>query len=339
MELLPIGRKGRTEVLSDAANQGIEVINQLKIEVEFSDGNGPDFILELLQGFGSDTPGTAGQDKSQEGITLSIGSNRCLLGTQRESKLGQDSLDLGPNLFGLGAVLTQHDEVIGVAHEAQAELIEVPVEPVEDDVCQQGGDNSALRRALGGSQEPTVFKHSAAEKAFEEVEHFTICNMISNGLQDNLVREIIEEALDICIQDDLKTRGVQLQSMVYGHVAIAALDKAEGGRMEERSEDRVQEPTEHFLGDSVFDHGDAEGSDLSFVSILRNIDPAQRQGLVRAIFELPHQSMEVVHEVSTKHLDANLIDPCGASIALDGLEGVTHETNIDSANQGMNLHG
>jgi hypothetical protein len=49
--------------------------------------------------------------------------------------------------------------------------------------------------------------------------------------------------------------------------------------------------------------------------------------------------MEVVHLVSTEHLDANLIDPCGASVALDGLKGVTHETNIDSANQGMSLHG
>jgi hypothetical protein len=40
--------------------------------------------------------------------------------------------------------------------------------------------------------------------------------------------------------------------MVYGHVAVAALDEAEGGRMEEWSEDRVQEPTEHFLGDLYF---------------------------------------------------------------------------------------
>ncbi len=339
MELLPISSKGRTEVLSDATNQGIEVLDHLKVEIVFSDGNGPDFILELLQGFGSDAPGTAGQDKAQEGITLSIGSDHCLLRTQRESQLRQESLDLGPSLFGLGAVLTKHDEVIGVAREAQAELIEVPVEPVEDDVCQQGGDDSALRRALGGCQEPTVFKHSAAEKAFEEVEHFTVCHMISNGLKDNLVREVIKEALDICIQNDFKARGVQLQSMVYGHVAVAALDKAEGGRMEEGSEDRVQEPTEDFLGDPVFNPGDAEGSELSFVSILWNIDPAQRQGLERAIFEFPHQSMEVVHEVSAIHLDANLIDPCGASIALDGLEGVTHETNIDSANQGVNLHG
>lgn len=338
MELLPIGSKRRTEVLRDAANQGIEVIDQLKIEIMFSDGNGTDFILELLQGFGSDAPGTAGQDKAQEGITLSVGSDRCLLGTQRESQLRQESLDLGPSLFGLGAVLTEHDEVIGVAHEAQAKLIEVPVEPVEDDVCQQGGDDSALRRALGGSQEPTVFKHSAAEKAFEEVEHFTVCYMISNGLKDNLVREVIEKALDICVQDDFKTRGVQLQSMVNGHVAVAALDEAEGGRMEEGSEDRVQEPAEHFLGDSIFYPGNTERAKLSFVSILRNKDPAQRQGLERAIFEFPHQSMEVVHEVSAIHLDANLIDPRGASIALDGLKGVTHETNIDSANQGMSLH-
>ena len=123
VELLPIGSKRRTEVLGDATNQGIEVLDQLKIEIMFSDGNGADFILELLQGFGSDAPGTAGQDKPQEGVTLSVGSNRCLLRTQGESQLSQESLDLGPSLFGLGAVLTKHDEVIGVAHEAQSRVV------------------------------------------------------------------------------------------------------------------------------------------------------------------------------------------------------------------------
>jgi hypothetical protein len=136
MELFSIRRKGRTEELSNAANQGIEVIDQLKIEITFSDGNGPDFILELLQGFGSDAPGTARQDKTQKGITLSVGSDHCLLGTQREAQLNQERLDLRPSLFGLGAVLTKHNEVIGVAHEAKAEFFEVPIEPVEDDVCQ-----------------------------------------------------------------------------------------------------------------------------------------------------------------------------------------------------------
>jgi hypothetical protein len=52
VELFPISSKRRTEVLSDATNQGIEVIDQLKIEIMFSDGNGADFILELLQELG-----------------------------------------------------------------------------------------------------------------------------------------------------------------------------------------------------------------------------------------------------------------------------------------------
>ena len=51
-------------------------------------------------------------------------------------------------------------------------------------------------------------------------EHFTVCYMISNGLKDNLVREVIEKALDICVQNDVKTGGMQLQSMVNGHVAV-----------------------------------------------------------------------------------------------------------------------
>jgi hypothetical protein len=103
VELLPISSKGRTEVLRDAANQGIEVIDHLKIEIVFSDGNGADFILEHLQGFGSDASGTAGQDKAQEGITLSVGSNRCLLRTQGESQLRQESLDLGSEPLRLGS--------------------------------------------------------------------------------------------------------------------------------------------------------------------------------------------------------------------------------------------
>src|ERR1700730_6561838 len=180
VELLPIGSKGRTEVLSDTSYQSIEVIDHVKVEIVFSNGKGTDLILELLQGFGSDTPGAAGQDKTQKGVTLCVGSDRCLLRTQGESELGQESLDLDPSLFGLGAVLTEHHEVIGVAHEAQAEFFQVPVKAVEDNISQQRGDNSTLWSALGRGQKPTVLKDSAAEKAFEEVEHFTICNMFSN---------------------------------------------------------------------------------------------------------------------------------------------------------------
>ena len=156
VELFPISSKRRTEVLSDPPNQRIEVGDQVKVEIMFSDGQGANLVLELLQGLGSDAPGTAGQDKPQKGISASVGSDRCLLRTQGESELSQERFDLGPSLFGLGAVLTEHNEVIGVAHETQAESIEMPVEPVEDDVCQQRRYNPPLRGALSGGHEPTV---------------------------------------------------------------------------------------------------------------------------------------------------------------------------------------
>lgn len=182
MELLAISSKRRTEVLCDASNQRIEAFNQVKIEIVFSDGEGPDLILKLLQGLRPDVSGPAGQNKTQERVTLSIGSDPCLLRTQREPQLSQDQLDLGPSLFGLGAACAQHHEVVGIAHEAKAEFVQVPVQPIENDVSQQWGDNSPLWRTLGGSQELTVHKDSAAEEAFEEVEHCTISNTFSNGV-------------------------------------------------------------------------------------------------------------------------------------------------------------
>jgi hypothetical protein len=48
---------------------------------------------------------------------------------------------------------------------------------------------------------------------------------------------------------------------------------------------------------------------------------------------------EVLQRRKRSRRSSTLPSPGGASIALDGLKGVTHETNIDSANQGMSLHG
>jgi hypothetical protein len=233
----------------------------------------------------------------------------------------------------LGAVLSEHHEVIGIARKAQAELIEMPVKAIEDDVCQKRRDDSPLRRAPGGSQEPTVFKHPASQEAFEEIEDFAVCNTIANGFHDDLMREVIKEALDIGIQDDLESLVVQLERMVYGHVAVAALDEAEGCRVEGWPEDGVQEPAKDFLGYPVSDHRNAEGTELSLLSVLGYKYPAQRQRLKRAAFEFPHESLQVFVTIGFEHLDALLIDPRRASISFHGLEGVAHETLIDSADQ------
>ena len=51
--------------------------------------------------------------------------------------------DLSLGLLSLGLGLTEHDEIVGVAYEAIAELVELPIQIVQDDVGQQRtGDSS-----------------------------------------------------------------------------------------------------------------------------------------------------------------------------------------------------
>jgi hypothetical protein len=75
--------------------------------------------------------------------TALIGNERHL---ERQSELNQNRLDLDPSLFGLGAALTEHHEVVGIAHEAKADFVQMPVEPVEDDVGQQRGDDASYTK-------------------------------------------------------------------------------------------------------------------------------------------------------------------------------------------------
>jgi hypothetical protein len=71
---------------------------------------------------------------------------------------------------------------------------------------------------------------SVAEKALEEIEHFSICDMFSNGLQDNLVRQVIEEALDIRIQNDFIALGIVWWPPPWSNAGITPSKKHSGSR-------------------------------------------------------------------------------------------------------------
>jgi aryl-alcohol dehydrogenase-like predicted oxidoreductase len=82
----------------------------------FSDGKSTDLILELLQRLRPNTPGAAGQNKTQEGVTLSIGSDGCL--DEAESiKTIQHALDIGINLIDTAPVygFGHSEEIVGKA--------------------------------------------------------------------------------------------------------------------------------------------------------------------------------------------------------------------------------
>lgn len=228
---------------------------------------------------------------------------------------------MSQSLFGLGLRLAEDDKIIGIAREAQAEFVELPIEVIENDVRQERGNDSPLGRASGGSQKATVLENPTTEKALKEVEHFSICDTLSNGLQDNPMRQVIKEALDISIHDDIEPLGMALESMVDGHVSVAPLDEAKGSCVEERPEDGIEKPANDFLGDPVFDPWNAEGTELGLLSVFGDEYPAQRERHESAAFEFTHEGQQVVREISLEQLDADLIDPGSAPVAFDRLEG------------------
>src|SRR5882724_8058875 len=62
-------------------------------------------------------------------------------------------------LLNLGLRLAQDHEIVGITHEAKAGVVELPVEAVESDIGEQGGNDSALRRADHGRSEHAFLHH------------------------------------------------------------------------------------------------------------------------------------------------------------------------------------
>ena len=103
--------------------------------------------------------------------------------------------------------------------------------------------------------------------------------------------------------------------------------------MEQGFKDRVQEATNNLLGHPIADSGNAEGTKLRL--IFRNEVTTKREGLKRTRFQIPHQRPEVIGEVSSKHLDADLVDARGTTVALDRLKAGQHQPVGDTSREGV----
>ena len=116
-------------------------------------------------------------------------------------------------------------------------------------------------------------------------------------------------------------------------MTVALLAKAKRRRMEQGFKDRVQEAANHLLGDPIADCWNAERARLRF--ILGNEDASKRVRLKRTRFEIPHQRPEIVGKVGFEHLDADLVDARGATVALDRFKTVEHQPVGDSSREGV----
>ena len=102
-------------------------------------GQLPHLGLELLLGFVAHASGAKREVKPQEVVPFPVGRPLRFLGTQLKSELALESLlDENQGLLRLLRISAEHHEVLGVPREARAGLMELPVQPVEHDIREEG---------------------------------------------------------------------------------------------------------------------------------------------------------------------------------------------------------
>src|SRR5271165_7354898 len=98
-------------------------------------------------------------------------------------------------LLDLGLVGTQDHKIVGITHKAIAGVVEFPVEAVERDVGEQGGNDAPLRRADRSRSEFAFLHHAGLEKSFDQTENVAVGDLGGDAGHDDLVRNVVEEPL------------------------------------------------------------------------------------------------------------------------------------------------
>src|SRR5215471_4393920 len=116
-------------------------------------------------------------------------------------------------------------------------------------------------------------------------------------------------------------------------MTVASGNESERHGMEQGFKDRIQETTTNFLRYPIPNCWNTQRTELRL--ILGDEYSPKRVRLKRTRFEVAHQRAEVVGKVGLKHLNADLVDARRATIALDGLEGVEHQSVGDTSGEGV----
>jgi hypothetical protein len=136
-ELVAALRERCREVTRHSAYDRIEFLDFAGIQIMTADGQFSDPGLEFLHGFCTHLDRVARHVETEKGKTLSERRDVRFLGAERQVELFHEQLDRPPCLPRLVLCLAEHDEVIGIPHEAITLLLEVPVEEVQCNVRQQ----------------------------------------------------------------------------------------------------------------------------------------------------------------------------------------------------------
>ena len=103
--------------------------------------------------------------------------------------------------------------------------------------------------------------------------------------------------------------------------------------MEQGFKDGGQEAANHLLSDPISNRWNTEGAKLRL--IFWDEMASERVRMKRPGLEIPPQRPEIVGKVGFEHLEADLVDSRGATVALDSFETSQHQPVGDTSRQGV----
>ena len=140
--------EGGSEVTGIPDEDTVECLDGFLAEVVAADGEGAHTLFEFLYRLEANGGSAASEVKTEKVEALLEGGDFRFCGGQRQAQLAAEHIiHEVQGLFGLGVAAAQDHEIVGIAHKAQARLCQSLVEDVQDDVCQERRNDTALGRA------------------------------------------------------------------------------------------------------------------------------------------------------------------------------------------------
>src|SRR5213594_4732608 len=128
-------------------------------------------------------------------------------------------------LFGLFRSLTKNHKVIGITNKPVTGVIQLPVQIVQNNICQEWGDDPTLWCADGSRFKHAIVHHPRREKLLDQTENVAIGYPFSHRLHNDRMREVIEKSLNVSIYDVAEAFIMEFQSRLDRHVAVPLMAK------------------------------------------------------------------------------------------------------------------
>src|SRR6266481_5572402 len=277
---------------------------------------GTDGILELLQALVARPVTAVGEAVAQELKALRPRVDQVCLGwVQGQAGLRRPVLDHRQGSGRLCFTATQHHEVVGIAHHLEALPGHRLVQWVEVDVAQQRRDHRALRRAFLGRPRLQAIEDALPQELAQQLHDLPIRYLPADLGQQVLVRDRVEVALQISIDDEHRTVLQQLVDPPQGILAAPAGAEAVAVGREVPLEDRFQHHPQRRLNYPVSHRRYAERP-LLRAPRFGNVVPANRLRPVLARPQPLAQPTQIVIQLSLEHLHRDVVHSARPMVGL-----------------------